>query len=382
MKSLTYVVLFLAVIVSHFTVGQETAPHMSVNKDPLILVNDRVLANEVLNQIDPKNIETLTVWKDEKAKALYGEKGKNGVIVMTTKGLSKKKLTILYQKYALEFTNTSNTISFQLSGTVSDCEHVPIVGATLVNLNSKKETRTDFDGTFSLAVNTNDVVAIKFEGYQSKRVVVVSKKKLTIQLTAQPNDDKIRVAKPVIYLYPTKETEIDIQLNFKGTIATTFPKYDKNWEVIASPSGQLFDKKTKRTYSSLFWDGMVDFSEDHYLYDAGFVVTKEKLTDFFIEKLELIGLNPSETNDFIQYWLPIMEHNRYLFVHFLVNEACNEIATLRVDPKPDSVLRIYMEFYALEAPIQIEPQELPKIERKGFVLVEWGGADVASKIKK
>lgn len=382
MKSLTYVVLFLAVIVSHFTVGQETAPHMSVNKDPLILVNDRVLANEVLNQIDPKNIETLTVWKDEKAKALYGEKGKNGVIVMTTKGLSKKKLTILYQKYALEFTNTSNTIPFQLSGTVSDCEHVPIVGATLVNLNSKKETRTDFDGTFSLAVNTNDVVAIKFEGYQSKRVVVVSKKKLTIQLTAQPNDDKIRVAKPVIYLYPTKETEIDIQLNFKGTIATTFPKYDKNWEVIASPSGQLFDKKTKRTYSSLFWDGMVDFSEDHYLYDAGFVVTKEKLTDFFIEKLELIGLNPSETNDFIQYWLPIMEHNRYLFVHFLVNEACNEIATLRVDPKPDSVLRIYMEFYALEAPIQIEPQELPKIERKGFVLVEWGGADVASKIKK
>jgi hypothetical protein len=152
--------------------------------------------------------------------------------------------------------------------------------------------------------------------------------------------------------------------------------------VIAEPNGQIFDKKTKRFYNSLFWDGTMDFSENHYKYDDGFIVSKEKLTDFSIEKLEHIGLNNQETNDFIQYWLPILERNNFNFIHFLVNEECNEITTLNVNPKPETAIRIYMEFYGLENYTQINKQQLPKTERNGFTLVEWGGADVSIKIKK
>lgn len=162
---------------------------------------------------------------------------------------------------------------------------------------------------------------------------------------------------------------------------TTFPKYEKNWEVIAEPNGQIFDKKTNRYYGSLFWDGTMDFPEEHYKYDDGFIVPKEKLADFFIEKLEYIGLNNQETNEFIQYWLPILERNKYNFIHFLINEECNEIATLKVNPKPETTIRIYMDFYGLENFTQINEQQLPKTERKGFTLVEWGGSDVSSKIK-
>ena len=185
----------------------------------------------------------------------------------------------------------------------------------------------------------------------------------------------------MIYLYPTEKTAIDIKLDLKGKLLTTFPKYDKKWEVIAEPNGQIFDKKTNRYYSSLFWDGTIDFPSAHYKYEDGFIVPKEKLTEFFIEKLEYIGLNNQETNEFIQYWLHILERNKYNFIHFLINEECNEIATLKVNPKPETTIRIYMDFYGLENFTQINEQQLPKTERKGFTLVEWGGSDVSSKIK-
>jgi hypothetical protein len=189
------------------------------------------------------------------------------------------------------------------------------------------------------------------------------------------------VEKPVIYLYPKEKTTIDIKLNLKGKLLTTFPKYDKNWEVIAEPNGQIYDKKTNRYYNSLFWDGTIDFPKEHYEYNDGFVVPKDKLAEFLIENLEYVGLNNQETNEFIQYWLPILERNKYNFIHFLVNEKCNEIADLKINPKPETSIRIYMEFYGLENFINYNEQQLPKTERKGFTLIEWGGADVSSKIK-
>ena len=40
-----------------------------------------------------------------------------------------------------------------------------------------------------------------------------------------------------------------------------------------------------------------------------------------------------------------------------------------------------MEFYGLENFKNINEQQLPKTNRRGFTLVEWGGADVSLKIK-
>ncbi|KIX22280.1 hypothetical protein SY27_05670 [Flavobacterium sp. 316] len=198
-----------------------------------------------------------------------------------------------------------------------------------------------------------------------------------------PNsNDKIIVKKPIIYLYPTEETEVTLQFNFKGKLLTTFPKYENKWQVIVSPNGQIYDTKTKRNYSSLFWDGEINLPNEHYQYEDGFVIEKENLTTFFIEKLEYMGLNNQETNEFIQFWLPILEQNKYNFIHFLVNDDCNEISVNTIHPKPETSIRVYMEFYSLEQLKIIKEQKLPKTERKGFTIVEWGGTDVTNKIQK
>ena len=349
------------------------------NYESLTIVNGNILHKDVLEAIDPKNIESVNVLKDKAATAVYGQSAKNGVILITTKDISKRELKKLYKKYSSENSINKETDVFKISGTVYDCEKLELSGVYIKNLNSKAETQTDIDGKFSIEVKINDILEISFLQFKSQKIKIENKENLIVNLKAE---QQIILEKPVIYLYPTEKKAIDIKLDLKGELLTTFPKYDKSWEVIAEPNGQIFDKKTNRYYSSLFWDGTIDFPSAHYKYDDGFIVSKDNLTEFLIKKLDHIGLNNQETNEFIQYWLPILERNKYNFIHFLVNEECNEIATLNVNPKPETSIRIYMEFYGLENRTIIKEQQLPKTERKGFTLVEWGGADFTGEMSE
>ncbi len=62
--------------------------------DPLILVDG--VQRTSLNQIDPNEIETLSILKDASATAVFGVRGANGVILITTKTGTKGKPTINY----------------------------------------------------------------------------------------------------------------------------------------------------------------------------------------------------------------------------------------------------------------------------------------------
>jgi len=55
---------------------------------PLIIVNSKPYRDS-LSHIDPNNIERIDVLKDSVAVAKYGEAGKNGVILITTKKRKK-----------------------------------------------------------------------------------------------------------------------------------------------------------------------------------------------------------------------------------------------------------------------------------------------------
>ncbi len=52
-----------------------------------------------INSINPYDIETLTVLKDAGAYSIYGVRGANGVVVITTKGGKPGKTVISYQSY-------------------------------------------------------------------------------------------------------------------------------------------------------------------------------------------------------------------------------------------------------------------------------------------
>lgn len=58
---------------------------VEANNEPLIVVDGVVDAIEDLNDINPADIESLTVLKDASSTAIYGARGANGVILVTTK---------------------------------------------------------------------------------------------------------------------------------------------------------------------------------------------------------------------------------------------------------------------------------------------------------
>ncbi|WP_051884663.1 TonB-dependent receptor plug domain-containing protein [Chryseobacterium luteum] len=75
------------------------AKSMSVNK--ALFVVDGVLfggESEVLSLLDPSNIKEIKVLKGLNATALYGSKASNGVILVTTRGLSKSDLEKLKEE--------------------------------------------------------------------------------------------------------------------------------------------------------------------------------------------------------------------------------------------------------------------------------------------
>lgn len=61
------------------------------NEQPLYVVNGVPQNGNILSKIDPKSIESVQVLKDASATALYGSRAGNGVVVVTTKKLSKKE---------------------------------------------------------------------------------------------------------------------------------------------------------------------------------------------------------------------------------------------------------------------------------------------------
>lgn len=192
----------------------------------------------------------------------------------------------------------------------------------------------------------------------------------------KPNPE---TAKPVIYLYPEQETKVNVQLTFNGTLTSTYPTLPpEGWTVTAQPDGTLTDEEG-RSYRYLFWEGVADVD---WKQDSGFLVKAEDAREFLEESLTQLGLNELEQNDFITYWLPKLEKNGESFVTFAA-EQYTDNAVLTVTPKPDSVLRVQMLISKVDdsnrAAFQKLPeQELPRFEREGFVIVEWGGTDLGT----
>ena len=185
------------------------------------------------------------------------------------------------------------------------------------------------------------------------------------------------IDKPVIYLYPSKEQKISVRLEYQGKIIVSYPKYDetfKGWEVVAYPGGRIVNLSDGKEYSYLFWEGLPTVPVS-YDFSKGFVVKSEDTVSFLQNTLSLIGLSPREYNEFIVYWLPQMQNNKYNLIHFATKEY-EESVKLDIVPKPDAILRVFMAFKPLNDKINIEPQEIKPFKREGFTVVEWGGTEL------
>lgn len=180
------------------------------------------------------------------------------------------------------------------------------------------------------------------------------------------------VGKPIIYLYPTKATNITVKLDTLIDLVFTYPPYLNEWSFLVQPSGDIIDTITGKKYYALFWEG---YSKSPPEINSGFVVPSDSVVIFLEEKLNILGLNYREAEEFILYWAPRLEQNEYSFVHFSTNEYA-ENTPLIITPTPDCSIRVLMYFKTVQKDFRTQEQILSPRERKGFTIVEWGGCNL------
>ena len=192
-----------------------------------------------------------------------------------------------------------------------------------------------------------------------------------MQCNAEDDPANLITAKPVIYLYPEETTEVTVKLDVTGSLTAVYPTYENGWHVTAAPDGTLTDE-IGRTYYCLYWEAESDVEYD---FSQGFCVPGADTAAFLEDTLAQLGLTDREANEFIIYWLPLMQENPYNLISFQT-EAYESHAKLSVDPAPDTLIRVFMAWQGLDAPVDIPAQTLTAPARTGFTVVEWGGSEV------
>ena len=193
----------------------------------------------------------------------------------------------------------------------------------------------------------------------------------TYEATNDPHCDPTVAYKPIIYIYPEEEKEIEIKISNKENLLFTYPKYNDGWKVTAKPNGSLISNN--KEYYALFWEGTSKYTS---IKDEGFVVKGIDTESFLEEKLTILGLNYKERNEFIIYWLPKLEQNPYNYIYFESLEEINNYMSLSINPEPNNLIRIQMDYKPLDKEIKIKEQVLTTPSREGYTIVEWGGSEI------
>lgn len=93
---------FKALIRGQNSIQNGTSPLFIIDGVPFLSDNDALtqlngmLSNSPFNSIDPADIESIEVLKDADATAIYGSRGANGVILITTKKMKADKNTVSF----------------------------------------------------------------------------------------------------------------------------------------------------------------------------------------------------------------------------------------------------------------------------------------------
>ena len=218
---------------------------------------------------------------------------------------------------------------------------------------------------FNFQEITTDTIEIK-----ARQITIIS-------LHFKDQNELRPVKKPVIYLYPESDTELSVQLKTTGELTFSYPDYAKGWSGTAHPDGSIdIDGKN---YPYLFWESEQRFNSfDQEL--GGFVISKKNVVESLEKCLSELGFNDTEKTDFITFWGPQLEQHEEVIIQFILHDACNEFATLEIEPKPNHLNRVYMIWSNADdlKPQFKKQQALKKLNREGFDVLEWGGIELLS----
>jgi len=224
-----------------------------------------------------------------------------------------------------------------------------------------RDGTTDFDG--------NPVLT--FEEFAAKKPVIVWRDALGDYHVFYDSEYSAlaECGKPVIYLYPEIETDVKVQVGAKVRISE--PDYGEGWKVTANSDGKIINSDGAE-YGNLYWEGLGH--GDYPAITEGRIVKGENIEVELKHDLAALGLNKKESADFMEFWLDKMPKTPYIRLTWLDTAEMNELAPLAIQPRPDTVKRIFLDFAGQNTTeTKLAPQKLNGFARTGFTVVEWGG---------
>jgi len=190
---------------------------------------------------------------------------------------------------------------------------------------------------------------------------------------SKPTNGRYCLEKPVIYLYPTQPTSVDVAVISTGQVTVSDPLYpDGGWKhVLADPNGTLTYQD--KQYSELFYETSVTtFAKP----TSGIVIPTGQLNNKLNNILDQLGLVGREKEEFIDFWVPQLQtlNSPYIYFSLLDSKEKAKVDTVNIMPKPDTQIAFIAYFKPVATDTNNSVLKLPtKPERKGFVSVEWGG---------
>jgi hypothetical protein len=225
-----------------------------------------------------------------------------------------------------------------------------------------------YGGSYNSATGQFDKISI--ESWYTYHPVIFYKNPLNeyVVFTNDKYGLQAECGKPVIYLYPAQTTNVKVYVG--ADITKSEPLYNNGWQIKASPDGTLIAPDGSK-YDSLFWEGTGH--GDYPNITEGFVVPQSQLETTIKSQLKELGLSDRESNDFLTFWLLKMPNTPYVRLTWFTEEQLNKLAPLIILPKPDTIIRIFLDFQGLQNNISLPTQHLTTLQRKGFTVIEWGG---------
>lgn len=150
--------------------------------EPLVIIDGKEVTYAIMRALDPSKIKDITVLKEKASVASYGDKGKNGVILITlAEGTS---LTTGTPEEQAKIRIVGGTTAMKVEGKVVDEQGEPVIGASILLEGTNKGTVTDTDGNFRLPVPAKDaVLVVSYVGMATAKVK--AQPRLTVTLKGE-----------------------------------------------------------------------------------------------------------------------------------------------------------------------------------------------------
>jgi hypothetical protein len=173
------------------------------------------------------------------------------------------------------------------------------------------------------------------------------------------------VYKPNIYLYPETITQVKVTLkpNKDCKIIASVPEHKNGWNVLVDQNGVIDNQ-----FEYLFYEGKIKNVPDGF----GWSVACAELWQFLPGKMTEYGFNEKEIKDFVDYWQEHLPKSEFYEIMPVINQEIEKEFALAIEPKPEAVLRVWFYINPTNSKKDLSPPSIPKFERKGFTVIEWG----------